>query len=706
MAQDIVRFSQAPDMGREISVTPVRSLAMLNPRAATSIPRSLEYNPALDGVRGIAVVLVVLFHFFPNAFPFGYVGVDLFFVLSGYLITQVILKKYEQKRFSFAEFYRNRARRLFPALSILLLTALAMGYLFLFPQEYAQLGLHVNSSAWYYQNFRLVHEIGYWDAAALTKPLLHLWSLAIEEQFYLVWPATLILLMPLEQRGRLRTSRVSAFALAVFFAVAVLLAKRDAQSAFYNTFARVWEPLFGAALAIFLGAWMERLPRVVSWAAFLALLVYAPLVLDVGRYDPLRIGVFLFLASLWFVPLARDRSRWLSHPVLVWLGLTSYSLYLWHYFILSFLFVFGYGNYALIGLIASLVLAWASFTFVEAPARRQPSYGFALGLTALLVFIGWLGYGVYARGGLPQRPVARIYKNQSAQLVREPMKNDACLSLASSVLGKEPVFDYCKATSASPHAILYAVVGDSHAEVLYNGIRDIMSQRHIDGALFANSGKPAYLGGYRGKNKKDVEVSKKKIDQIYRVLEGLNQLRLVVLTTRMAIYATERGYGETERRFSQNPTHYASFFEGDPNYNPENLYLGYLKQTLAYFERRGLNVILVLENPELGFPPSSCLQRWFLPLPQRCLVPRTRVEARLGELKQKVRELAKRYPNVEIVDLENYFCDDARCYVVRNGTMLYADDDHLSLAASRKIAQWIEPLLLRGVQPPGKLHAP
>ena len=93
MAQNIVRFSHAPDMGREISATPVRSLAMLNPRAATSIPRSLEYNPALDGVRGIAVVLVVLFHFLPNAFPFGYVGVDLFFVLSGYLITQVILKK-------------------------------------------------------------------------------------------------------------------------------------------------------------------------------------------------------------------------------------------------------------------------------------------------------------------------------------------------------------------------------------------------------------------------------------------------------------------------------------------------------------------------------------------------------------------------------------------------------------------------------------
>jgi len=181
------------------------------------------------------VVLVVFFHFFPDYFPFGYVGVDLFFVLSGYLITQVILKKLGQKRFLLAEFYRNRARRLFPALSILLLTALAVGYLFLFPQEYAQLGLHVNSSAWYYQNFRLMHEIGYWDAAALTKPLLHLWSLAIEEQFYLVWPTVLACFMLLERRGRLRVSHASALTLVLFFVAAVVLSESDAQSAFYHT---------------------------------------------------------------------------------------------------------------------------------------------------------------------------------------------------------------------------------------------------------------------------------------------------------------------------------------------------------------------------------------------------------------------------------------------------------------------------------------
>ncbi|WP_456410178.1 acyltransferase family protein [Oceanithermus sp.] len=648
----------------------------------------------MDGVRGIAVALVILFHFFPDAFPFGYVGVDLFFVLSGYLITRVILKRLDQGRFSFAEFYRNRARRLFPALSILLLVALAVGYMFLFPQEYAQLGLHVNSSAWYYQNFRLMHEIGYWDAAALAKPLLHLWSLAIEEQFYLAWPAVLVLFMLLERRSSLRLSHMTAAALALFFAISIFLTERDAQSAFYNTLARVWEPLLGAALAVFLDDWIMQLPRKVAWAAFVILLVYTPLALGIGQYDPLRIGVFLLLASIWFVPLAHERNRWLSHPAVVWLGLTSYSLYLWHYLVISFLFIFGYQAYAFGGLLASFVLAWASFNLVEAPARRQPSYGFALTATVVLAFIGLLGYGVSAQEGLPQRTVAQIYEDQSVQLIREPKTNDACIRLATTILGKAPVFDYCKATSGSPEVISYAVVGDSHAEVLYNGIRDVLAKKRIQGVLLANSGKPAYLGGYRGKTPKDVETSREKIDQIYRVLDGLDQLRLVVMTTRMAIYATERGFGETERRFTQNPTHYASYFEGDDNYNPEKLFLKYLNQTLKYFEHRHVNVILVLENPELGFPPNACLQRSFLPLPKHCLIPRTQVDARLGDIKRKVSEVANRFSNVTIIDLEDFFCDSQTCYVVRNGTMLYADDDHMSLAASRQIAQQIEPLLL------------
>ncbi len=146
---------------------------------------SLKYNSALDGLRGIAISLVLLFHIWPKYFSFGYVGVDIFFVLSGYLITRIIHSRLQANCFSFREFYRNRIRRIFPAMIIVLLGTFFIGYLFLFSPELEQLGKNIKSSAFFFQNFRLIGEVGYWDDAAQLKPLLHFWSLSIEEQFYI-----------------------------------------------------------------------------------------------------------------------------------------------------------------------------------------------------------------------------------------------------------------------------------------------------------------------------------------------------------------------------------------------------------------------------------------------------------------------------------------------------------------------------------------
>jgi peptidoglycan/LPS O-acetylase OafA/YrhL len=155
---------------------------------------TLEYRPDIDGLRAVSILLVVVFHAFPALLPDGYLGVDVFFVISGYLITSLILRESERGRFRFTTFYARRVRRLFPALFLVTLACLAFGWFALLPEEYAQLGKHAFWGSLFLPNLAFWSEAGYWDTASESKPLLHLWSLGVEEQFYLVWPGALLLL--------------------------------------------------------------------------------------------------------------------------------------------------------------------------------------------------------------------------------------------------------------------------------------------------------------------------------------------------------------------------------------------------------------------------------------------------------------------------------------------------------------------------------
>ena len=209
-----------------------------------SLP-SDRYRPDIDGLRAIAVMLVVLFHAFPEAMPGGFVGVDIFFVISGFLITGIIARELDLERFSLLGFYNRRIRRIFPALIVVLATVLVLGWLWMLPAAYAQLSSDVFASAAFFANIALLLQSGYFDVEAAKKPLLHLWSLGIEEQFYLFWP----LILMLAARLRLSLLTVAVVIGLASFALNVALIGSNPVATFYLPFTRAWELLAGAALA-------------------------------------------------------------------------------------------------------------------------------------------------------------------------------------------------------------------------------------------------------------------------------------------------------------------------------------------------------------------------------------------------------------------------------------------------------------------------
>jgi peptidoglycan/LPS O-acetylase OafA/YrhL len=373
---------------------------------------SIVYRPDIDGLRAVAVLSVVAYHAAPALVPGGYVGVDVFFVISGFLISTIIMRERAAGHFSLARFYARRIRRLFPALIVVLAATLAIGWYFLLPHEFRALGKHIAAGAAYFSNFALKREAGYFDAAADTKPLLHLWSLAVEEQFYIVWPLLLLLI-----RERRHVAIALIVITAASFASNLNAVGRNQASAFYLPQNRVWELSLGALLAFAtlqaadVRAWLEarlqsariRLTAAASLASGtgLALILGAVFLLDERVIYP---GGWALIPTLGTVLVIAAGARSLpnrlvlSQRAVVFIGLISYSLYLWHWPLLSFASILGLGGdrRTTLALVAiAFGLAATTYYLVERPFRRAKAPVLPAALTGATLSFCLIGALVY-----------------------------------------------------------------------------------------------------------------------------------------------------------------------------------------------------------------------------------------------------------------------------------------------------------------------
>lgn len=300
----------------------------------------IAYRADIDGLRAIAVLAVLIFHAFPALLPGGFIGVDIFFVISGYLISSIVMKSAEDGRFSIADFYARRIRRIVPPLLAMIVTSLVLGWSILLPDEYAQLAKHALAGIGFISNIVLWQESGYFDSAAHLKPFLHLWSLGVEEQFYIFWPLILILVI---RRG-LPFLGVALFILAGSFAINIALTSTAGTAGYFLLPGRAWEMLAGAILAWRLrhhGPLFAAGSRIANAVGLLGLLLIA-LGLWLIDKDKAFPGWWAILPVLGTVLLIAAGERSLTSTLIlarkpmVAIGLISFPLYLWHWPLLSF----------------------------------------------------------------------------------------------------------------------------------------------------------------------------------------------------------------------------------------------------------------------------------------------------------------------------------------------------------------------------------
>ena len=656
------------------------------------VNHSLKYNPALDGLRGIAITLVLLFHIWPEYFSFGYVGVDIFFVLSGYLITQIIYTKLQSNSFSFKEFYRNRIRRIFPAMIIVVFTTFLIGYLFLFPSELEQLGKHIKSSAFFYQNFRLIGEVGYWDDAAQLKPLLHFWSLSIEEQFYLLWPLIIFVLFKL--RANLFVS------LLIVFLLLLVVPQFTDIDMFYHSFARFWELTFGGLIYA-----ISTKFNTSKYIRKLQLVILILFVISIGfacgntTFNLLKTLVMVVTTGLLILSISSNpNQKVLSSSPLVFLGLISFPLYLWHYIFVSYMHILGLEvqNYGIWIILFSVFISYLTYRFIEIYARKQTSHKFAAFLIAIALSIGFLGQYVSKQNGLPDRPHLISNDEFKQQFIRTPPQNQTGILLTTKILGHKPTNDYIKATSNNLSKKFIAVIGDSHAHTSYPGFAKEFSKKGYETILLANSSCPPYLGGAMGKNMTGVQKCEQKILDIDATLDNIPHLKKIIFVARGPVYMYDIGYGIVDSQGKPLNYHFKNFFTNKVSYDQKEKFFAVLENTFNQYNKNNkLDFYYLLENPELGFFPKNCMERPFSLFSSECKLSYEDYIARAGEYRTKVKNISKKYKTITILDPKDLYCDTKFCYATKNEKMMYVDDDHHSVDGSRVQAEYLKQIIFK-----------
>jgi peptidoglycan/LPS O-acetylase OafA/YrhL len=639
-------------------------LAPLVPSRTTeplTAARHLAYRADIDGLRAVAVLAVVGFHAFPAWVPGGFIGVDVFFVISGFLISTILLESLARGRFSFAEFLGRRIRRLFPALLVVLSALWVFGWFGLLVDEYRQLGKHIAGGAGYVANLVLWSESGYFDNGAHSKPLLHLWSLGIEEQFYIVWP---VLLWLAWTRG-LNPMTLAVVVGLVSFVLNVRTLHTDSVAAFYSPLTRFWELLAGAVLAsVAIGRRSASVGdadapalREASSLVGATLLLAGLLVIDKTRAFP-GWWATLPVAGATLI-IAAGPGVWLNRVVLssrplVWFGLISFPLYLWHWPLLSLATIVQSETPSrtlrVAAVAASILLAWLTYRFVERPLRstRRPA-ATATVLAVLMGAAGCVGFATYRYDGLAFRESVRTAQRVSAEFVGptwQYARNELCTTRYPFPEANDYRWWFCMQARDEPPTVL--VLGNSFANDLYAGLATNPRLAHHN-PLSIGTCDPGWV---------DATTLSATVDASpCSGFRALHQQRLV------------------DRIVEQSRSVRFALLGGLPHY-PDDAYIAALTKRIDFLERAGITVVVFAPYIRIDYDIRACFARPLRQAARDCEVPlseRDRVTAGFAPL---VKRISTTNPKVAFFDQNALFCDASTCSMVKDGMPLLRDEFH------------------------------
>lgn len=659
----------------------------------------MKYRSEIDGLRAIAVVPVILFHAGFEIFSGGFVGVDVFFVISGYLITTIIINEMDEAKFSLLNFYERRARRILPALFFVVLCCLPFAWFLLMPSDMKDFSQSLVAVATFSSNILFWRESGYFDTAAELKPLLHTWSLAVEEQFYILFPLFLMAAWRFGKRAIVWTL-VAAFVISL--ATAQWGAYNKPAATFYLLPTRAWELLIGSFAAFYLQKRSVTAPLWVSnalSAAGLIAVLYGVFAFDEATPFPSVYALAPTVGTVLIILFAMRGTAvhaLLSLKAFVGVGLISYSLYLWHQPVFAFwrhynVFEPTHLQMVMLSLLC-LPLAYLTYRFVEAPFRRQnrPIKRLQVLSFSMLFLMSFSVFGVtgHLLKGFPFRFSGNVLSIAQSSIDRT---DQTCIS--SSTVPVHPVAG-CNNGETQVSVML---IGDSHA----NAIRDVFLNALEDAGIGAYatsySGCLPLRGFYRVDRGNEHLCSEFNLSALeYAAQQNIETL---VLVSRFPLYLWGERFDNGERGVEEGEAAYVELVGLPPSdwldeSRRTRVLSEYRRQILELAEN--FNVILVSPIPEAGWNVPALGARLASREEEKLTLVTNyeRYLMRTAPLLDLFQELDGQHDNVIFSPVHLDLCSDGLCYNILNDVVYYYDDDHLT----NEGAEIVVPTILESIR--------
>lgn len=626
-------------------------------------PVNKEFRFDINGLRAWAVMLVVLYHFNVPGVSGGFSGVDIFFVISGYLMFGIVAAGLEEGSFSIWQFYLSRAKRILPALVVLCLASLVFGWFLLMPKEYQQLGGQVRESLFFTSNFRFLGEAGYFDVESQQKWLLHTWSLSVEWQFYLILPVLLILIWRFFKSSVALTATIAVLFFLSLISCVIHTGKSQSEAFFLLQF-RAWEMLLGALVyQLKLDLSGARVWRRISELLGFALILSSALVFD--QYDDWpgwRAMVPVSGAALVLVA-GNQRSLFTAPYVAQWLGARSYSIYLWHWpmvVALAYLNHLSHPVWVAAAILASLVIGHLSYTWIENPMRRWLTLiggnkAAALVIVAV-VFVAVAAQGV-RRSGVPERLPDSVAWVDAERSNHNPRLKECLAPEESCIYGERPV--------------RVVLIGDSHADSVVTAVRDSLPEGS-GGVLFKGASGCLVTFGM----KSDKERCQAFNEELERTYADLHPGAPIIVAGRTSEYVNGGVAGGKSYFYFDKPVSRVT------------------EEVLNEFSTRYVDtmcrlakdreVYLMRPVPEMLVDVPTRIGRSLLFGGLDNVVLSREDYHRRHALVWSLQDEAQKTCGVKILDPLDYLCDSAVCYGNdSSGRPYYRDKDHLSEYGNR-----------------------